>query len=394
MKKTTAFFLVALRLALGWAILVEGLEKVNKPDWSSEPYLRESTGPLASYFRDIPGDAVVERLSLVSTQDPGRTAPHMRLPPALARDWHAYLDRFTEYYELTPEQRQSAATKLQQREDQTVGWIQRGKIKIAKTFPNAPPVDVEKTPQEWLEEYAALRKKSDEVLNKEMGSFGRAADPKFATARAEAAKVRSELASGLKQQNDDMQKALPTVLTPEQAKKEPLAYPIKPGWHFWDWSLLNWSDNIVKWGLVVVGVCLIAGLFTRTACVVGALLLLSFFLAMPPLPGAPLNPKAEGTYFFINKTFIMALALLALATTPSGRWLGLDGLVQFLNPRRWRTAQPQPERYDVPRDLGPATPRPDLALPEVLPVHSAPLDNGSDTASVSAQAPKDSTDGS
>ena len=31
---------------------------------------------------------------------------------------------------------------------------------------------------------------------------------------------------------------------------------------------------------------------------------------------------------------------LALATTPSGKWLGLDGLIQFLNPFRKRRAQP------------------------------------------------------
>src|SRR5262249_18508117 len=162
----------------------------------------------------------------------------------------------------------------------------------------------------------------------------------------------------LKQQNDDMQKALATVLTPDQAAKEPLAYPIKPGWRFWNWSLLDWADNSVKWGLVVVGCCLIAGLFTRTSCVVGAVLLLLFFLARPPLPNAPLNPKAEGTYYFINKTFIMVLALFALATVPSGRWLGLDGLIQFLRPRYWRAGQPQPTPPEPSLDLGPATPRP------------------------------------
>lgn len=391
MKKTTAFFLVVLRLALGWALLVEGLEKITKPDWSSEPYLRESTGPLAPYFREIPGDPVVERLSIVPSQDPARTAPHTRMPPALARDWHAYLDRFTEHYSLDAEQRKTAATKLQQREDQTVGWIQRGKIKIPRTFPNAPPVDVEKTPEQWLEHYVALRNKSDDVLSKEMSFFGRGADPKFATARGDAARVRSELANGLKQQNDDMQKALATVLTPEQAKNEPIAYAVKPGWKVWNWSLLDWTDNTVKWGLVVVGVCLIAGLFARTACVVGAILILLFFFAMPPLPGGPVNPRAEGTYYFINKTFIMALALFALATTPSGRWLGLDGLVQFLNPRRWRTAAPPPEPLLL--DAGPATPRPDLALPEVLTVHSPQTDNGTEIASVSAQAPKDHSNG-
>jgi hypothetical protein len=69
---------------------------------------------------------------------------------------------------------------------------------------------------------------------------------------------------------------------------------------------------------------------------VGAYLLFMFFLAMPPLPGWPESPRAEGHYLFINKNVIEMLALLTLATTRSGRWAGLDGLLQFLRPRRWQ----------------------------------------------------------
>jgi len=64
--------------------------------------------------------------------------------------------------------------------------------------------------------------------------------------------------------------------------------------------------------------------------------LLSFYLAMPPLPGWPDPPRAEGHYLLINKNIIEMLALLALATLPTGRWAGLDGLLQFLRPARWR----------------------------------------------------------
>ena len=89
-----------------------------------------------------------------------------------------------------------------------------------------------------------------------------------------------------------------------------------------------------------MGVCLLLGLFTRTACVAGAGFLLMFFLAMPALPWLPANPRAEGHYQFIDKNIIEMIALLTLATTQSGKWLGLDGLVQFLNPFRRRTAKP------------------------------------------------------
>jgi len=61
-----------------------------------------------------------------------------------------------------------------------------------------------------------------------------------------------------------------------------------------------------------------------------------FFLAMPPLPGWPDSPRAEGHYLFINKNIIEMLALLTLATTASGRWVGLDGLIQVLCPCGWK----------------------------------------------------------
>jgi hypothetical protein len=44
----------------------------------------------------------------------------------------------------------------------------------------------------------------------------------------------------------------------------------------------------------------------------------------------------EGHYYFVNKNLIEMLALLVLATTRSGCWLGLDGLLHRLNPWRRR----------------------------------------------------------
>ncbi len=102
--------------------------------------------------------------------------------------------------------------------------------------------------------------------------------------------------------------------------------------------MLDWSDFFVKWGILLVGTFLLAGFLTRTSCVVGACLLFMFFLAMPPLPGWPESPRTEGHYLFINKNIIEMLALLTLATTHSGRWAGLDGLLWFLCPCGWNKA--------------------------------------------------------
>jgi uncharacterized membrane protein YphA (DoxX/SURF4 family) len=91
--------------------------------------------------------------------------------------------------------------------------------------------------------------------------------------------------------------------------------------------MLEWSDFFVKWGLVVIGAALMIGLFSRPASAAGALLIFSFFLAIPPLPGWPESPRLEGHYLFINKTLIEVLALGALAFLPTGRWAGVDALI-------------------------------------------------------------------
>ncbi len=66
--------------------------------------------------------------------------------------------------------------------------------------------------------------------------------------------------------------------------------------------------------------------------------MLMLYLTTPPFPWLPEVTRAEGHYFYVNKNLIEMLALLALATTCSGRWLGLDGLIRFLNPFRRRAS--------------------------------------------------------
>jgi uncharacterized membrane protein YphA (DoxX/SURF4 family) len=111
--------------------------------------------------------------------------------------------------------------------------------------------------------------------------------------------------------------------------------------HWADWTQQEWLDWLVAYGLTAVGVCLLTGFLTRSACVAGAVLLVMFYVSMPPFPGVPDNPRAEGHYLFVNKNLIECLALLALATVPTGRWLGLDGLFSVLNPVRWFVKQPR-----------------------------------------------------
>ncbi len=95
---------------------------------------------------------------------------------------------------------------------------------------------------------------------------------------------------------------------------------------------LDWENEPVQkinrmtiWSLLILGGLLIVGLFTPLAAIAGAGMLMMFYLAMPPFPGVPEAPGPEHS-LFVNKNVIEALALLAIAFIPTGRWFGLDGL--------------------------------------------------------------------
>jgi len=76
---------------------------------------------------------------------------------------------------------------------------------------------------------------------------------------------------------------------------------------------------------------LLLGLFTRVACVAGALFLLSVVLMQPFWVS-----DALPTY----NQYVEMVALLALATTPVGRWAGLDYFLHKLVAGKATKGQP------------------------------------------------------
>jgi uncharacterized membrane protein YphA (DoxX/SURF4 family) len=330
MTRLTPVFLVLLRLAIGWHIFFEGLEKVNNPSWTSAAYLQESAGPLDDHFQELGGDPVLDRMALLDA--PPSTPTRDRLPPGLVDEWNTYLGQFIRHYNLSEEQQQVARTRLEQRQEKTALWLLQGK----KEVPGRPtqwgtPAPAEKTTPQRVEEYRQALKAYREG-KEEAGTFPDGTSATLAAARAELNRQRSALLADLDAQTAEMRTTLDTVLNDKQKAMDPLVVVEADRWHtlrsmaWLKWNRLEWADFIVRWGLPVVGLCLLLGLFTRTACIAGALFLVLFYLPMPPWPGLPDNPRAEGHYLFINKNVIEMLALLALATTRSGRWVGLDAL--------------------------------------------------------------------
>jgi hypothetical protein len=158
-------------------------------------------------------------------------------------------------------------------------------------------------------------------------------------------RIRGEFRTDINTRTAQMKSALKGLLTAQQLEDYgDMPEPERSRWKHWhqwyQWSTLDRIDALVVAGLLVSGGLLLIGLFTRFACVLGALLLLMFYLPTMPLLGIPETFRAEG-YPFINKNLIEMLALLTIATTRSGYWVGLDGLAQFLNPFRWGRSRPE-----------------------------------------------------
>lgn len=81
------------------------------------------------------------------------------------------------------------------------------------------------------------------------------------------------------------------------------------------------------WGLVLIGIGLFFGCFTRAATISGIVLLLLYYVANPPFIGMDYGTITEGSYLFIDKNFVEMLALLVLTLFPTGAFVGLDRFI-------------------------------------------------------------------
>jgi thiosulfate dehydrogenase [quinone] large subunit len=99
-------------------------------------------------------------------------------------------------------------------------------------------------------------------------------------------------------------------------------------------GVLHSVDFLNTWGLILIGLGLILGLFTKAAAISGAILLFVYYLNNPPLIGLEYSLPTEGSYLIISKTLIEVAALVALAVFPSGLFAGLDIYVQKFRDRK------------------------------------------------------------
>ena len=76
-------------------------------------------------------------------------------------------------------------------------------------------------------------------------------------------------------------------------------------------------DLIMAYGLTLIGLALILGLYTRLATIGALFLLLLFYLSNPPWIGVR-DVAGEGNYLIVNKNLVEFAAAWLLLVFPSG----------------------------------------------------------------------------
>ncbi len=103
-------------------------------------------------------------------------------------------------------------------------------------------------------------------------------------------------------------------------------------------------DTLNAWGLTLIGLALILGIFTRLASWAGILMLLTYYLAYPPFGVYSYGALSEGNYLIVNKNLVELASMLVLAFTHSGEFFGLDLLLR----KKKMDEVPPAKKDDVP----------------------------------------------
>jgi uncharacterized membrane protein YphA (DoxX/SURF4 family) len=277
--------IVALRVGVGLHFYLEGAAKLQNPKPFSAGFLGSAKGPLADHYKQMVWDADgLYRLNYNYIQ------PH----------WDQFRNRITAHYHFDEAQ---AAQATEIFNDYTRRYSYLVNAKAAE-----------------VEQYYAELKRRD----------ANAAEPsrELASLRTHDARITQDrttligpILASIDKLAKDLENDLNALATPEQYQRHGrLALP-KVGSRVFDSEFV---DRWIPYFDIIVGACLVLGLFTRPAALAGGLFLLSVCLSQWPL--------AHGATPIFNQAVEM-LALFFLAAIGAGQFAGLDFIFSGL----WRT---------------------------------------------------------
>ncbi len=378
------FALLALRLAIGWHFCFEGLHKINSTmlgetdtnrPFSSANYFNVGDGPGAEiarkqFIRDPETDytkRLAKKKELTAAEFAALPADQQAdlcpdvVNEELKKSADATLPRATEEQQKTDEALKAAEAKVaaELTEKQLpnavvfgvapVKAVDAGPVAAARSKALAAAYrvfrlsesgramraeyaswvygvttrdakfkaitgDTPATPEEWRDYIAVLEKdytERNERTKYDLGTGNGLEVKRTAAVKADLNAAKADLAKA----TDDFL----VELKKDAGIEDPPAAE-KP---------IQLLDTLAKYGITAIGVGLLLGLFTRLWCVAGIGFLVMTYFAAPPWPWLPPPPPSEGNPLFINKNLIEAVALLVVLCHPTGRWLGLDALIDF-----------------------------------------------------------------
>jgi uncharacterized membrane protein YphA (DoxX/SURF4 family) len=367
------FFLLALRLAIGWHFLFEGLHKIHSytlgptdtsRPFSSEMYFKVAPTKFGAFGRSQFGDPLAVIAEKLTPPEPVAAEAFRRLsaaeqaakcPPSVAKQLDAMEELAQQKVKAEAEAERKAA------DDAEAAELKAAKTDAeraaAKAKADKARAAAAKKAESFQEAGTALVTAAKATYARWVyGVDGRETKVKFFTGDAALSapqrlayldRLRADLkdaddrrAAGLGNGKYEVDRAA-ALRTDLQAAEADLAKDAtafvgelkagltsgKPPEEEKVPSAGERMDHVTMWFIAVVGGCVLFGLFTRVACVLAAGFLVMTYLTHPAVPWFPMPPNTEGNPLFVNKNVIECLALLSLACMPTGRWLGLDALV-------------------------------------------------------------------
>ena len=94
--------------------------------------------------------------------------------------------------------------------------------------------------------------------------------------------------------------------------------------HMADSSLMPFFDIVNEWGLLLIGLGLICGAFSKMASIAGIILLSFYYLSHPSYVGVQYVMPVEGNYLWIDKNIVEMAALFVVLLLPTSHIIGMD----------------------------------------------------------------------
>ena len=290
--------LVVLRLAIGIHFFQEGTGKLANPRPFSASFFGNAKGPLAPVYQGLVWDADGRiRLGLPADNDSSFAGHAFKPKPTqVLNHWEWYRDRVIRTYDFDEKQIKRAHAVTKEMADRYQDYL--------------------KSESENIEEYYHQLIRRDayaRLPERNLESF----QIHDARNQGDLVKLRGPLLATIDGINADLERQLNEIASQEQRASA--------GWvpigRVGDPPLSAATmDRIIPYFDAAIGVCLIIGLFTRTAAVLGGLFLLSVCLAQwPGYPGsAPI-------YYQV----VEMLALFTVAANGAGKWMSVDALLGY-----------------------------------------------------------------